>query len=150
MKALIKKNGSIPAVNTYLDDFFSRDIFDLTDKNFSALGSDIPYANLKETDTTLEVELAAPGMKKEDFKIEIENNMLKISTRKELKKDQTEKKESYVKKEFSYHSFYRSFYLPDFIDENKIEASYTNGILHVIISKKEGGQKKTTRRIDIK
>jgi HSP20 family protein len=149
MKAIIKKNGSIPAVNTYLDDFFSRDIFDLTDKNFSALGSDIPYANLKETDTTLEVELAVPGMKKEDFKIEIENNMLKISSKKEIKKGETEEKENYVRKEFSYHSFYRSFYLPHFIDENKIEASYTNGILQVIITKKEGGQKNTSQRINI-
>ena len=106
--------------------------------------------NLKETDTILEVELAAPGMKKEDFKVEIENNILKISSTTEEKHEETRKKDHYVRREFSYHSFYRSFYLPESADENKIEANYKNGVLHVIINKKEGSKQKMTKRIDIK
>jgi len=150
METLVKKNGSFPVVNTFFDDFFSRDVFDWTDKNFAALGSNIPSVNLKETDTKLEVELAAPGMKKEDFKVEIENNILKISSVKEEEKEETRKKDHYVRKEFSYHSFYRSFYLPDAADENKIEANYKDGVLHVIINKKEDAKRKMTKRIDIK
>jgi hypothetical protein len=78
METLVKKNGSFPVAKTFFDDFFTKDLFDWTDKNFAALGSNIPSVNLKETDTKLEVELAAPGMKKEDFKIEIEDNVLSL------------------------------------------------------------------------
>ena len=106
--------------------------------------------NLKETDTQLEVELAAPGMKREDFKVEIDNNMLMISSEKEEEKEEKNKKDNYVRKEFNYQSFYRSFYLPDTVDENKIEANYKNGILHVMIAKKPGNQKKTMKTIPIK
>lgn len=150
METLVKKNGSFPVVNTFFDDFFSRDVFDWTDKNFAALGSNIPSVNLKETDTILEVELAAPGMKKEDFKVEIENNILKISSTTEEEHEETRKKDHYLRREFSYHSFYRSFYLPESADENKIEANYKNGVLHVVINKKEGSKQKMTKRIDIK
>jgi HSP20 family protein len=150
METLVKKNGSFPVVNTFFDDFFSRDVFDWTDKNFAALGSNIPSVNLKETDSKLEVELAAPGMKKDDFKVEIENNILKISSVKEEEHEETRKKDHYVRREFSYHSFYRSFYLPDSADENKIEANYKDGVLHLVINKKEEAKRKMTKRIDIK
>ena len=105
---------------------------------------------MKETDTQLEVELAAPGMKKEDFKVEIENHILKISSEKEEEHEEKRKKDNYVRKEFSYHSFYRSFYLPESIDESKINANYKDGVLHVIIAKKEGSKKMVTKRIDVK
>ncbi len=151
METLVKRNGSFPVlVNSYLDDFFSRDIFDWTDKNFSALGSNLPSVNLKETDDKLEVELAAPGMKKEDFKVEIDNKILKISTEKEEEHEEKNKKDNYVRKEFSYHSFYRSFYLPDSANDSKIEANYKDGVLHVVIPKKEDSRKKITKKIDVK
>jgi HSP20 family protein len=98
----------------------------------------------------LEVELAAPGLKKEDFKVEIENNTLLISSEKQEEKEESRKKDNYIRKEFSYQSFYRSFYLPEYVDESKIEANYKDGILHVTIAKKEGSKKKTTKSIAIK
>ncbi|WP_243694624.1 Hsp20/alpha crystallin family protein [Flavobacterium psychrotolerans] len=67
METLIKKNGSIPTIKTIFDDFFSKNIFDWTDRNFTALGGNLPSVNLKETETQLEVELAVPGMKKKRF-----------------------------------------------------------------------------------
>lgn len=155
METLVKRNGLFPtmgskSVNSFFDDFITKDLFDWTDKNFAELGSNLPSVNLKETDTHIEVELAAPGMKKEDFKVEIENDVLIISSEKEEEKEETRKKDNYIRKEFNYQSFFRSFSLPEYIDESKIEANYKDGILHVNIAKKEGGKRKTTKRIAIK
>lgn len=155
METLIKRgNGMFPSVmsklvNPLFEDFFTRDISDWADRNISAIGVNLPSVNLKETDTKLEIELAAPGLKKEDFKIEVDNNMLIISAEKEEKKE-SGKKSDYVRKEFNYQSFYRSFNLPDYSDENKIEATYKDGILSVIIAKKPGDTKKALKSIAIK
>lgn len=92
METLIKRNGFLPSVNTLFDDIFSKDVFDWTDKNFSSNGSNLPSVNLKETENKLEVELAASGLKKEDFKIEIDNNMLMISSEIKKKEKKLEKK----------------------------------------------------------
>lgn len=155
MKTLVKTNGLFPTVesklvNNFFDDFITKDLFDWTDRNFAALGSNLPSVNLKETDTKIEVELAAPGMKREDFKVEIDNDILMISSEKEEKKEEVSKKENYIRKEFNYQSFSRTFSLPDTIDENKIEANYKDGILHVVIGKKEGAKKRTLKSIPIK
>ncbi|TDE02737.1 Hsp20/alpha crystallin family protein [Flavobacterium sandaracinum] len=150
METLVKRNGFFPSVNTLFDDIFSKEVFDWTDKNFSSIGTNLPSVNLKETENKLEVELAAPGLKKEDFKIEIDNNMLMISSEKKEEKEETRKKDNYVRKEFNYQSFCRSFSLPEYIDENKIEASYKDGILHVEIGKKDGVMKKKHKTITIK
>ncbi|KIA85862.1 Hsp20/alpha crystallin family protein [Flavobacterium sp. AED] len=150
METLVKRNSSLPTLNTFFDDFFTKDVFDWSDKNFATIGSNLPSVNLKETDDKLEVDLAAPGMKKEDFKVEIDNNMLMISSEKEETKEESRKKDNYLRKEFNYQSFYRSFYLPEYIDESKVEASYKDGILHVAIAKKENGKKKIHKTIAIK
>lgn len=150
METLLKRNGLSSPVNTLIEDFFSKDMFDWADKNFAAVGANLPSVNLKETDTSLEIEMAAPGMKKDDFKVEIDNNMLIISSEKEEEKEETRKKDNYVRKEFNYRSFYRSFFLPDSIDENKIEAKYTDGILHVVVAKKRSDKKKSAKTILIK
>jgi HSP20 family protein len=154
METLVKRDGMFPSVvsklvNPLFEDFFTRDISDWADRTISTIGVNLPSVNLKETDTKLEIELAAPGLKKEDFKIEVDNNMLIISAEKEEKKE-SNKKDDYVRKEFNYQSFYRSFNLPDYADENKIEASYKDGILNVIIAKKPGDRNKTTKSISIK
>lgn len=135
-------------MNTFVDDFFSKDIFDWTERNFAALGSNLPSANLREVENRLEVELAAPGMKKKDFKIEIENNILKISCENEMEFEDS--KENYVRREFNYHKFYRTFYLPDSIDEDAVEATYNDGILKVVIAKKEDNKSKATKTIAVK
>ncbi|WP_281239825.1 Hsp20/alpha crystallin family protein [Flavobacterium praedii] len=155
METLVKRDGMFPSIisqfaNPLFEDFFTRDISDWADRSISAIGVNLPSVNLKETDTKLEIELAAPGLKKEDFKIEVENNMLSISAEKEEKKEITNKKDDYVRKEFNYKSFYRSFNLPDYADENKIEATYKDGILDVIIAKKPEDRKKSSKSISIK
>jgi HSP20 family protein len=155
METMIKRgDGMFPSVvsklvNPLFEDFFTRDISDWADRSISAIGVNLPSVNLKETDTKLEIELAAPGLKKEDFKIEVDNNMLVISAEKEEKKESS-KKDDYVRKEFNYQSFYRSFNLPDYADENKIEATYKDGILDVTIAKKPGDRKKSLKSIAIK
>jgi HSP20 family protein len=150
METLVKRNGFVPSVNTLFDDIFTRDIFDWTDKNFSTIGSNLPSVNLKETDDKLQVELAAPGMKKEDFRVEIDNNILMISSEKQEEKKEERKKDKYIRKEFNYQSFYRSFYLPEYVDESKVEASYKDGILHIEIAKKESTKKLGHKTITIK
>jgi HSP20 family protein len=155
MKTLVKKDGLFPSlenksINNFFDDFITKDLFDWTDRNFAALGSNLPSVNLKETDTKIEVELAAPGMKREDFKVEIDNDILMISSEKEEKKEEVSKKENFIRREFNYQSFSRTFSLPDTIDENKIEANYKDGILHVVVGKKDGAKKRTLKSIPIK
>ena len=158
MENLVKRNslsplantGLFPSANAFFDDFVSRDLFDWADKNFTSIGNNLPSVNLKETDDKLEVDLAAPGMKKEDFKVEIDNNMLIVSSEKKEEKEETGKKDNYIRKEFNYQSFYRSFSLPEYIDEDKVEANYKDGILHISIAKKENGKKKEHKTIAIK
>ncbi|TDD95930.1 Hsp20/alpha crystallin family protein [Flavobacterium cellulosilyticum] len=155
METLVKRNGLFPSlanksVNTFFDDFITKDLFDWTDKNFVALGSNLPSVNLKESDTKIEVELAAPGMKKEDFKVEIENDVLMISSEKKEEKEEIRKKDNYVRREFNYQSFCRTFSLPESIDENKIEANYKDGVLHVVVQKKEGAKRRALKSIPIK
>lgn len=158
METLVKRNGFVPlvtsafmpAVNSFFDDFTGRDLLDWTDRSFSTMASNLPSVNLKETDKKIEIELAAPGLKKEDFKVEVENNMISISSEKEEEKEETRKKNNYYRKEFNYQAFRRSFTLPDYADENKINANYKDGILHVEIAKKEGTQKSIAKTIAIK
>jgi len=150
METLVKRSGLFPtlannSVHNFFDDFITRDLFDWSDKNFAALGSNLPSVNLKETDNSIEVELAAPGMKREDFSVEVDNDVLMISSQK-----QEEKEDNYLRKEFNYQSFSRTFTLPETANENKIEANYKDGILHVIIEKKEGLQKRALKTIPIK
>ncbi|PRZ22886.1 Hsp20/alpha crystallin family protein [Flavobacterium granuli] len=150
MEAIVKRNGFVPIVNTLFDDFLSRDLMDWNGKNFSSLGGNLPSVNLKETDKKIEVELAAPGLKKEDFKIEIDNNMLCISSEKKEEKEENSKKDNYYRKEFNYQSFSRAFSLPDYADENNVNANYKDGILHLEIAKKEGATNKSAKTIAVK
>ncbi len=155
METLVKRDGLFPSLasrplNNFFDDFIVKDLFDWSDRNFATLGTNLPSVNLKETDTKLEVELAAPGMKRDDFKVEIDNNILMISSEKEEETEEVRKKENYVRKEFNYQSFCRTFSLPETVDENKIEASYKDGILHVAIAKKESAKRKALKSIPIK
>ncbi|WP_413997964.1 Hsp20/alpha crystallin family protein [Flavobacterium sp. W1B] len=150
MEAIVKRNNFTPIVNSFFDDFLSKDLMDWSGKNFSSIGSNLPSVNLKETDKKIEVELAAPGLKKEDFKIQIDNNMLSISSEKEEEKEEKRKKDNYYRKEFNYQSFTRAFSLPDYADENNVTANYKDGILRVEIAKKEGTNNKITKTIAVK
>jgi len=147
---LLKGNGnSMNQMPLLFDDFFNRDIFNWGLTNFSNTNTTIPGVNIKETPDNFEVEVAAPGMSKKDFRIELDGNMLTISSEKSNEQEDKED-EKYTRKEFSYQSFYRTFNLPkEVVDENKIEAKYDNGLLRLLIPKKEEAKQKPPRQIQI-
>lgn len=104
--------------------------------------------NIKETENNFIVELMAPGLKKEDFNIELDNDLLMISS--EIKTEKTEGEEGkFTRKEFSFSSFKRSFTLPETVNQEAITASYDNGILKLTLPKKEEALPKEKRLIDI-
>jgi HSP20 family protein len=104
----------------------------------------MPAVNINETKDDYNVSLAVPGMKKDDFNIDMEGNMLTISCEKEEKKEEKEKK--FTRKEYNYTSFSRSFTLPDEINRDKIEAKYEDGLLKVVLPKKEEAKKLVTSK----
>lgn len=106
-----------------------------------------PAVNIKENEDSFEILLAAPGLNKEDFSIEIDENILKISS--EFKQNEEAKEEKFSRKEFNFSSFKRAFTLPETINEDKIEASYINGILQLVLPKKEEALPKEKRSIQI-
>lgn len=146
---LVKRNGNINSLPGLFDDFFSRDLFDWSNSNFSTQGTTLPAVNLKETAENFVVEMAAPGMKKEDFKVELSNNLLTISSEHKNKHEEKEG-DKYTRKEFSYQSFQRSFQLSrEAVDAENIQAKYENGVLHLTIPKREEVKQKPSRLINI-
>jgi len=107
----------------------------------------IPAVNISESTSEFEVELAVPGLKKEDFKISLDKNVLSVSAEKRTETNDETKK--FSKREYNYTSFSRSFTLPESADQTKIEADYTDGILKLTIAKKEEA-KEQSREISIK
>lgn len=147
---LVKRNGSLlNQMPVLFDDFFNRDLFNWGNLNFSDTNTTIPAVNIKETAENYEVEVAAPGMTKNDFKVELDGNSLTISSEKSNEKEEKEG-ERYSRKEFSYQSFQRTFTLQkDVVDIDKIQAKYENGLLHLLIPKKEEAKQKPPRLIQI-
>lgn len=148
MKTLVKSNGRLlPEFPSLLDEFLGKDFFEFPLTRFSG-STTMPSVNIKETDSAYEMEVAAPGLEKNNFKVELTNDMLVISAQAENKKE--EKEESYTRKEFSYTSFQRSFQLPEsMVLKDKITAKYTNGILHVTVPKAADTQHNASRIIEI-
>lgn len=139
-----------PAFNNFFDDLFSKEFFDWNEKNFSLSGDTLPSVNIKEEDKNYSIDLAVPGMKKEDFKIELDKNVLTISSEKKEEHEEKDKNGKYTRKEFSYASFSRSFNLPaDIVESDHIGASYKDGILHVTIPKKEPVKPQQAKSISI-
>ncbi|NLR60350.1 Hsp20/alpha crystallin family protein [Chitinophaga polysaccharea] len=102
-------------------------------------GFTVPAVNVTEDKDSYKLSLAAPGMKKEDFKIQLEGSMLTISAEKEEKKE--EKNEKYRRQEYNYSSFTRSFNVPESISKDKIEAHYEDGVLKMRLPKNEESKK---------
>lgn len=113
------------------------------------LGKNIPPVNAKENNDGFSVEVAAPGKKKEDFKIELDNNLLTISSESKKEHKEEHKEEKFTRREYSYSSFKRSFSLPKSIDSSKISANYEDGILKIDLPKREESKEKPKRLIDI-
>jgi HSP20 family protein len=115
-------------------------------QNFNA---NIPAVNIKETDTNFGIELAAPGKTKEDFNIEIDHNVLTISSEEKTEKEEKNTEGKYTRREFSYSSFRRAFTLPESVNADSINATYENGVLHVTLPKREEALPKPKRLIEI-
>jgi len=147
--SLIKRNGLLPtAFPALFDDFFGRELFNWGNNNYSATSTTVPLVNIRETGDNFDVEMAAPGMDKSDFKVELDGNMLTISSQKEHQQESDQ--DGYSRREFSYQSFQRSFVLPkDVVDVEHIAAKYENGLLHLTIPKREQAKQKAPRLIEI-
>jgi len=148
MSVLIRRNNMLPGFTNFFDDFFTKDLFDWNDKNFTAIDNTLPSVNVKETENDFEIELAAPGMKKEDFQIVVDKNVLTISSQKN--EENETKMGKYTRREFNYHSFSRSFTLPaEVVESDKIEASYKEGILYIVVPKKETAKPQPVKSIAV-
>jgi HSP20 family protein len=135
----IAKFNAFPALRSMLDNFWGNDLME--DDFFKR--NKIPPVNVKETEKYYEIEVAVPGMKKDDFNIDVDNGILTISAE---KKDEKEKvQDNYTRREFSYSAFNRSFSLPQNADEDNIIAKYEDGVLKLSLNKlkEEKSQKKT-------
>jgi len=132
MSLMKRNNGGLLPFRNLLTDFFNAD--DLTFDRLWNREWSMPAVNIAETDKTFELELAAPGMRKNDFKVKIENGMLNISAEREEEKKENQK--NYTRREYSYNSFNRSFTLPENVKEEDIKAHYEDGVLKLTLAKK--------------
>ena len=133
---------------SFVDHFFGNDVFDnFFGSNFPVIKGTMPAINIFEGKDNFQIEIASPGMKKEDFNIKLDNDLLTISS--EQKMENEEKNGTFVRKEFNYLSFEKTFILPDYTDTEKIEATHNNGILTIVIPKKEEAKVKSSRQISI-
>jgi HSP20 family protein len=147
--SLTRWNNNQGMTNLF-DDLFSRDLWNWGLANNSTTNTTIPAVNIKESADNYEVEMAAPGMRKEDFKVELDGNNLTISS--EMQNQQEEKEgERYTRREYSYQSFQRTFTLPrNVVDVDQINAKYEDGVLRLLIPKREEARQKPPRMIEIK
>lgn len=142
---LVKRNHSNSNVfPSLMEEFFRPDWMGGVQNGNTA---SVPPVNIRETDTAFEVELSAPGKSKNDFNIELDNDMLTISA--EYNNETTTEEGKFTRKEFSHSSFKRAFTLPETVKEEDIKASYENGILKISLPKKEEALPKAKRMIDI-
>jgi len=149
MNLTVKRNGGLPSL---FSDFFGGSLFD---KEFdwgnelfpSRLGINVPTANVTETAKEYRIELAAPGLDRKDFKVEIDNNTLTVSAEKEEEKK--EKDGGYSRQEYSFNSFSRSFALPENVREGSVDAKYENGILRIVIPKERETPVKVARKVEV-
>ena len=129
------------------DNWFDNDLFNWEYNNHEAEAT-LPAVNIKENADAFKVEMAVPGFDKKDFKINLDHNVLTISSEKKVENEH-KNGERYTCREYSYQSFSRSFTLPDAANGDKISAKYENGILNVEIPKREEAKPKPTRQIAI-
>ena len=138
-----KDNGTalMPGVNDIFESIFNDTFFS------DRMVTRVPAVNISESNDFYHIELAAPGLKKQDFKISVNDNNLHISVEQQVEQHNNDRK--YNKREYSYSSFVRSFTLPEQADQAKIEAAYEDGVLKIEIAKKEEA-KFVSRQIELK
>ncbi|TVZ25203.1 HSP20 family protein [Gillisia sp. Hel_I_86] len=145
---LIKRNEDewLPSV---FDDIFKNDWSGGT-SNVGNIGTRIPAANIQETDENFFVAVAAPGKSKKQFNIELDNNVLTISSEEKLEHESTDTNGRFTRKEFNYTNFRRAFSLPESVESEKISAAYKDGVLEIKLPKKEEAKQRAKRMIEIK
>jgi HSP20 family protein len=127
----------------YMNGFFDDDFFPV----LSSKNSNSPAVNIREDDKNYVLDFAIPGLEKKDMKIDMNEDVLTVSS--EVKKESEENKNGYKRKEFSYSSFSRSFYIPENVNREKIEAAYKDGVLTVSLPKQEEEKSKVAKTIEI-
>lgn len=144
---LVKYNPTrrsfLPGFSNLLDEFFNED--ELMNRTVGT----VPSVNVRETEDAYFIDMAVPGIKKDDINIEADSKTLTISSLKEDRKEEKDAEGKFTMREFNYHSFRRSFNLPKAANIDKIDASYTDGLLNVKIAKKEEAKEKPLRTIKI-
>lgn len=138
-----KPTAYSPVFNDYFNGMYKE-----LNKTAGHEGYSIPAVNVAENNTGFRLELAVPGLTKEDLKINLEKLVLTISSDK--KTENLETHEKYTRKEFSFKSFKRSFHLPEQIEPENIEAKYENGILYIFVPKKDEAKEKPAKTIEVK
>ena len=133
-------------VPAYWDDFFNDNFFNQL--NSTDCKGNSPAVNISEDDKGFTIEVAAPGIARKAFNLEIEKDVLTIST--ENKESKEENKQNFLRREFNYHTFKRSFQIPETIDQEQIKASHNAGILTLTLPKKEEVVQKAPRQIEVK
>jgi HSP20 family protein len=123
-------NAGKPTINNWMDEFFNHNLGNVMNDDTSALRPDV---NVKETDDSYVMEVAAPGLEKSDFNIQVEDGGLTLSAERKSRTEENEEK--YLRREFQYSSFSRSFTLPENVKLEDISAKYTDGVLHVSVPK---------------
>ena len=144
--SLVRFSNQMPSL---FDRFLENDLFDWSNRNYSNTNTTLPAVNIKEDEDGFEVEMSAPGLDKKDFKLELNNSVLTISSEKKVE-NETKEGQQFTRREFSYQSFSRSFTLPETVEGEKIVAKYENGILRLSIPKKEEAKPKPVKQIEIK
>ena len=145
---LIKRNDAFPAFSNIFGDFFDKAFSDWNSTNFSLTNTTLPAVNIQESKDDFLVSMAVPGMTKKDFKIDLNDNVLTISS--EKKEEKKEEEDNFSRREYSYQSFSRSFTLPkNVVNDEKISAKYENGELKILIPKKEEAKPKKPKLIAI-
>jgi HSP20 family protein len=142
MLPIVRKRSNMPNL---VDEFFGKDFMSGLFDDWTGITS--PAVNIVETADDFRIEVAAPGLGKDDFKIDLDNNVMTISSQKEEKKEV--KDEKFMRREFSYSSFKRSFGLPEAVDRERIKAFHENGILKISLPKREEAKDKPPREIKI-
>ena len=127
----------------YMPNLFDDDFFPV----LSNRASSMPAVNIREDEKNYVLDLAIPGIDKKDLKIDMNEDVLTISS--EIKNESEESRDGYKRKEFSYSTFCRNFYIPENVNREKIEANYKDGILSVTLPKQEEEKNKITRKIEI-
>ena len=144
VKPVIRKRSRVNDFDRIFDGFFNAG-FPAANPNGNGLKAK-PAVNVLETGDAFRIEVAAPGLEKGDFIVDVDKNVLRIEVNKEFK---AEEGESYKRLEFGYYAFKRSFQLPETVDTDGIDANYVNGILLIALPKKEEAKEKPARTIQI-